>query len=230
MGGEPGRPLAYLEVRTIVYVDGFNLYYGACRAPGRKWLDLGALCERLLPNDEIVEIAYFTANLRKDPRDPEAQVRQRIYHRALETVPRLRIHRGRFLEKRVTGVLVDPTPDDRLRRTVRTFEEKETDVNIASLLLADGFEGRYEHAALISNDGDLQMPVELVRSRLDLHITVVNPVLRQRGKRRNKNLSPDPLPPNASFIQLKARHIEDSQFPTEIRERQGLTLVKPASW
>lgn len=47
-------------MRTIVYVDGFNLYYGACRAPGRKWLDLGALCERLLPNDEIVEIAYCT--------------------------------------------------------------------------------------------------------------------------------------------------------------------------
>jgi hypothetical protein len=190
-------------VRTIVYVDGFNLYYGACRAPGRKW---------------------------KDPIDPEAQSRQRIYHRALETVPQLRIYRGRFLEKCVTGTLVDPTPDERRRRTVKTFEEKGTDVNIASLIIADGFEGRYEHAALISNDSDLQMPVEIVRSRLNLHVTVVNPVLRRRGKRRNKNLSPDPLPPNASFIQLKAKHIEESQFPVEIQGRQGSMLVKPDSW
>lgn len=117
-------------MRTIVYVDGFNLYYGACRAPGRKWLDLGALCERLLPNDEIVEIAYCTADLKKDPRDPEAQVQQRVYHRALQTIPHLVIYRGRFLPKRVTGTLIDPASGERARRTVATFEEKGTDVNI----------------------------------------------------------------------------------------------------
>lgn len=144
-------------MRTIVYVDGFNLYYGACRAPGRKWLDLGALCARLLPNDEIVEIAYCTANLRKDPRDSEAQVRQRVYHRAL------------------------------------------------------------------------QMPVETIRTRLELPVTVINPILRRRGKRRNKALSPNPLPLNASFIQLRAKHIEESQFPAQI-QLQGILLKKPEGW
>lgn len=216
-------------MRTIVYVDGFNLYYGACRAPGRKWLDLAALCERLLPNDEIVEIAYCTANLRKDPRDPEAQVRQRVYHRALRTIPRLVIYRGQFLPKLVTGTLINPTSGEQPRRTVVTFEEKGTDVNIASLMLADGFSGRYEHAALISNDGDLKMPVEMVRTRLELPVTVINPILRRRGKRRNKALSPDPLPLNASFIQLRAKHIEESQFPAQIQQ-QGILLEKPEGW
>jgi hypothetical protein len=74
-------------MRTIVYVDGFNLYYGACRAPGRKWLDLGALCERLLPNDAIVEIAYCTANVKKSSENPGKQDRQWTYHRTLETTP-----------------------------------------------------------------------------------------------------------------------------------------------
>lgn len=134
-------------MRTIVYVDGFNLYYGACRAPGRKWLDLAALCERLLPNDEI---AYCTANIKKDHSDPGKQNRQRIYHRALETIPHLEIYRGRYLPKKVSGPLVDPAPGERTRRTVQTFEEKGTDVNIASLLLTDGYDGRYESAVVMS--------------------------------------------------------------------------------
>ena len=72
-------------MRTIVYIDGFNLYYGACRAPGRRWLNTLALAERLLPNDEIAEVAYFTANIKRDSEGPGAQDRQRLYHRALLT-------------------------------------------------------------------------------------------------------------------------------------------------
>lgn len=54
---------------------GFNLYYGACRAPGRRWLNPLALAQRLLPKDEIAEIAYFTANIKRDSEDPGAQPR-----------------------------------------------------------------------------------------------------------------------------------------------------------
>ncbi|HET7416743.1 MAG TPA: NYN domain-containing protein [Solirubrobacterales bacterium] len=217
-------------MRTIVYVDGFNLYYGACRGPGRKWLDLGALCSRLLPNDEIVEIAYCTANLKKDPLNPRSQDLQRSYHRALLTIPNLRIYYGRFLSKRVAGTLVDPTPGERPRRTVSTFEEKGTDVNLASLMLTHAFERRFEHGVLISNDGDLKMPVEIVRTRLGLPLTIINPVLKRPGKRRNKALSPDPLPANASFIQMRAKHVEQAQFPSKLQSRQGTLLEKPASW
>lgn len=72
-------------------MDAFNLYYGACRAPGRRWLNPLALALRLLPNDEIAEIAYFTANIKRDSDDPGAQDRQRLYHRALQTIPNLEI-------------------------------------------------------------------------------------------------------------------------------------------
>jgi hypothetical protein len=217
-------------VQTIVYIDSFNLYYGACRARGRKWLDLAALCERLLPNDEITEIAYCTANIRKDHSDPEKQDRQRLYHQALATIPHLKFHRGRYLPKEVRGPLVDPVPGERLRRTVKTFEEKGTDVNIASLLLVDGYEQRFESAAVISNDGDLKMPIEIVRSRLDRPVTVINPVLKRRGKRRSAALSPDPLPANAAFIQLRAKHVIESQFSDELVSLSGASLVKPSVW
>ena len=38
---------------TNVYVDGFNLYYGALKGTPYKWLDLGALSKVLLPRDTI---------------------------------------------------------------------------------------------------------------------------------------------------------------------------------
>jgi hypothetical protein len=48
---------------TNVYVDAFNLYYGSLRGTPYRWLDLGALCARLLPKDRINRIRYFTATV-----------------------------------------------------------------------------------------------------------------------------------------------------------------------
>jgi hypothetical protein len=39
--------------RTNVYIDGFNLFYGALKASPYKWLDPEALCHHLLPKDSI---------------------------------------------------------------------------------------------------------------------------------------------------------------------------------
>jgi len=50
-------------MRTCVYVDGFNLYYGALRNTPYKWLDVARLCGLLLPNHDITRIAYFTARV-----------------------------------------------------------------------------------------------------------------------------------------------------------------------
>lgn len=35
-------------MKTIVYVDGFNLYYGALKGTRYKWLNLWQLCHLLL--------------------------------------------------------------------------------------------------------------------------------------------------------------------------------------
>jgi len=44
-------------MRTVVYIDGFNLYYRALRESRHKWLNLHALCEAALPQTcDIVAI------------------------------------------------------------------------------------------------------------------------------------------------------------------------------
>jgi hypothetical protein len=36
-----------------VYIDGFNLYYGALKRTPYKWLDLALLARTLLPTDTV---------------------------------------------------------------------------------------------------------------------------------------------------------------------------------
>src|SRR5262245_53789462 len=97
--------------RTNVYVDGFNLYYGVAQDSAWKWLDLRALCERMLPRNSIQRIKYFTAHIQPRPgADPQQPQRQLTYLRALETVPGLTIHRGQFLSHSRRMPRAKPTP------------------------------------------------------------------------------------------------------------------------
>jgi len=65
--------------RTIVYVDGFNFYYGEVRGTPWKWLDPGALFQKLLgPQNSLTKIKYYTARVQPTPRDPSVHVRQDV--------------------------------------------------------------------------------------------------------------------------------------------------------
>jgi hypothetical protein len=121
---------------TNVYVDAFNLYYGCLKGTPYRWLDLGALCTRLLPKDRINRIRYFTAMVSARPDDPRAPRRQQVYHRALETIPGLSIHYGHYLSHVVRMPLLKPPP--RGSRTVEVVktEEKSSDVTCPHWLRA----------------------------------------------------------------------------------------------
>ena len=86
--------------RAIVYVDGFNLYYGL-KSKGWKrlyWLDLRALSRRLLhPNQHLVGVRYFTSRI-TGIQKTKLQ-RQATYLEALETLPDLMILYGHYLKK-----------------------------------------------------------------------------------------------------------------------------------
>ena len=51
-------------MRTSIYIDGFNLYYGAVKGTPYKWLDFHAAFTMLLqPQHRITAINYFTAQV-----------------------------------------------------------------------------------------------------------------------------------------------------------------------
>ena len=87
------------EMRTRVYVDGFNLFYGALKGTPFKWLDPVRLAELLVPQGHTIErLRYFTARV-SGKSDPAAPARQQIYLKALATLPEVELHYGRFLAK-----------------------------------------------------------------------------------------------------------------------------------
>ena len=56
--------------KAIVYIDGYNLYFGLLKDTCWKWLDLWKFAECLLDGRyELVEVVYFTAPIKTHPVD-----------------------------------------------------------------------------------------------------------------------------------------------------------------
>lgn len=68
-------------MRTIVYVDGFNLYYRMLRErPQHKWLNPLALAAAVLkPGQNIIKLNYYIAQVSARAHDPAAPARQATY-------------------------------------------------------------------------------------------------------------------------------------------------------
>ena len=81
-------------MKTNIYIDGFNLYYGCIKDTPYHWLNLAQMCHLLLPKDTIQRIKYFTAEVKARPNDPDKPLRQKIYWRALSSIPNLEIIKG----------------------------------------------------------------------------------------------------------------------------------------
>jgi hypothetical protein len=79
-----------------VYIDGFNLYFGALRdSPELKWLDVAQLGRRLLPKQhELVSVKFFTARITPRNGDETAPLRQDAYLRAIAANPLVSVFEG----------------------------------------------------------------------------------------------------------------------------------------
>jgi len=205
---------------TNVYVDAFNLYYGCLKGTSYRWLDLGALCRRLLPKDRINRIRYFTATVSARPDNPDAPQRQQVYLRALETIPGLSIHYGHYLSHVTRMPLARPRPGGARTVEVVKTEEKGSDVNLAIFSLVDAFTRDCNVAVVISNDSDLKLPIEVVQRELDLRVGVVNP---HPPAWRSRALQP------TFFKQLRTSTLAACQFAPVLTDAKG-EIHKPAGW
>jgi uncharacterized LabA/DUF88 family protein len=208
-------------MNTYVYVDGFNLYYGAVKGTPYKWLNVYDLCQRLLRKNIILKIKYFTALVTARPGDPSQPGRQQIYLRALKTIPNLEIIYGHFLEHSVKMPLVSSLSGKTKYAHVMKTEEKGSDVNIAAHLINDGYKGLYQVAVLVTNDSDLVEPIKIVRSDLKLSVGLLNP---HPGTPSHELLK------YATFVKpIRQGALAASQFPTVLTDATG-TFHKPTSW
>ena len=208
-------------MRTSIYVDGFNLYYGAVKGTAWKWLDLKSLFAKLLqPHHRITEIKYFTARV-SGQRDPQQPIRQQTYWRALQTMtPELTVYQGTFLTHPVTWPLAVPIAGQTHAKVLKT-EEKGSDVNLAVHLLNDAWLDRYDCAVVVSNDSDLAESMRLIREHHPSKLLgLVFP--RHHGHPSAQ------LVKHASFVKKLGPHLlAANQLPEAI---PGTNLRKPTTW
>lgn len=214
-------------MKTIVYIDGFNLYYSAVKATPLRWLNPVALVARAFPRNEIIAAKYFTARVSALPNDLQQPIRQQFYWRALRTLPDLEIILGEFRTRKVRAAVVTPPP-----KTIEIFktEEKGSDVNLGAHLLMDGFQNRYEAAIVVTGDSDLITPIRMVRQQLRKTVGVLNPQ-RLSGPDHRAPRASAGLLHVASFYQhgVSWAQLEDAQFPDQLHDSKG-TFHKPSAW
>jgi uncharacterized LabA/DUF88 family protein len=217
------RPLLHIWVllmKTIVYIDGFNLYFGALKATPYRWLDLTKLCKILLPKNEILEIKYFTALVKPRPHDAQQPIRQQTYLRALKTIENLSIIYGHFLSHEVMMPKAGTTGKKPEYVKVIKTEEKGSDVNIATHLLNDAYHNQYDVAVIVSNDSDLIEPIKIVIGELMKGVGIINP---------HKHPSRTLLEHATFFKSIRTSALVKSQFPSTLTDEHG-EFHKPQSW
>jgi uncharacterized LabA/DUF88 family protein len=225
------RLFAYriLDMRTVVYIDGFNLYYRALKRKRYKWLNLLGLCEATLPKIcNIVAINYYTARV-SGSRKPDSPKDQNTYLRALATLDSLKVYFGSFQVTTSWMPLAEPFqfwPPSATPHPVPASvcasktEEKGSDVNLGAHLVRDAFAGRFEHAAIVTNDTDLKEPLRMVVQEANLPVTLLTP----------SNNPSKSLRDLATDVRHLSSYLGVSQFPDPVIAPDGRRIAKPTDW
>ena len=205
-------------LKTHVYIDGFNLFYGLLKKSPYKWLNLECLCQSYLDlsKNDIISIKYFTALVVPRKNDPHQNSRQQTYLKALKTLSKVEIIYGHFLSHTVSM----PRADGSGYVDVIKTEEKKSDVNIASHMLHDAYTDKYDLAVLISNDSDLSEPLRIITQDMGKLAAILNP-----QKNRSKELSKYAL----FYKKIRQGSLSKCQFPDIVSDK-NVTIVKPKDW
>ena len=200
--------------KVIVYVDGFNFYYGLKSKNWRKyyWLDMVKFAEKLLrPHQQLIEVCYFSAK----STDNQKSIRQNAFFQANKLNKKFSLFLGKYLTKDIVCKYC--------KRTNHSFEEKETDVRIATTMLTDVFNKRCDVTMIISADSDLIPAIERIKEINPNHkIIVCFPPNRhsfnlQKWSNGIKNL-------------IDKKLYEESMLPESVILSDGFILNRPNKW
>lgn len=200
--------------RVIVYIDGFNLYFGLMQKGWRKylWLDLKKFANSLLLSGELlVHTKYFTSRISKPI---SKQRRQNLFIDALNTISEFSIFYGRY------------------QAEIRTCEncgfssivsnEKKTDVNIATELLVDAFQDKFDTAILVSADADLTAPIVSIR-RLFSKKSVIVAFPPERHSYELKNVA-------TGAYHIGEEKLRNNLLPDKLKTKSGYVIQCPDKW
>ena len=213
--------------RTIVYVDGSNLYYGLLRQTAHKWLDLSAFAKKLLiPEYQVKTIKYFASRVIDTTCDHHRSDRQDKYIDALSCQGVLVIegyYRRRVERLEATENPCKTCPLVKRKGFIRgtRVSEKLTDVNLATEMLKDAYENRADAFVLISGDADLAPALRIIRYSTVKSVIVFNPQAHICNELRRYATFYRNIPPGFA---------EGCRLPDSLMTADGRTISCPTAW
>lgn len=209
--------------RVAAYIDGFNLYHSIddlnyyfeggekilkepeSRVHYLKWVDLWGLCNSFVRDyQQLIAVNYYSAYAKWLP---EKYARHQAYTSALETRG-VRVVMAEFKERK------RGCKDCGARWT--KHEEKESDVRLATDLVADAFLDNFDDAFLITADSDIKPAIERVRADTPTKNVVVFAPPKRFSRARD-------LSPNSEVT--KGR-IAKYLLPEELRDTTGTLICR----
>ncbi len=219
----------FLPMKTLAYIDGFNLYCGALKGTAYKWLDIFQLIQHIgyIQNPEIhlMGVRYFTSPVKaKIASHGELAVQaQNAYLKALKiTYPdRIQIIEG-FFSLSEAGMPRYQNPlikSDRL--SVWRLEEKKTDVQLALTMYRDAYLSDVEQLILVSNDTDQLPTLEAIKADFPhLRIGLIIPRLKTGdAKQRPSNANLEALADWTRHY-IHENELAECQLPTLIKTKK----------
>ena len=204
------------DMRVGVYIDGFNAYHAidGLKEPALKWLDYHGLSASLLKEgDSLQRVVFYTV---LTPWGLDKRKRHENYIAALQA----------------TGVEVIQSVFTRPKKFCRpqnryckNYEEKQTDVAIATDVLSDCYEDRVDRILLVTADSD-QIPLaKAVRGRFPEKVIVLVAPPGRLGQARD-------LGAHCSGVsELKAAQLRRFLLPPAIIAQKGKAMAMfPAEW
>ena len=229
-------------MRVRVYVDGLNLFYGALKHGPHRWLDLYAFARELAPPGSNLDmVRYFTA-----PVGGDSGARQNIYFRALETLTLVSVHKGTFyrntdrrpladapargmasvLEGRMPGDTWKPLPHPlaggEVAVSIKNAEEKGSDVNLATYLMFDALNDKFDLGIVVSGDSDLAEPIRLCNRKCGRDVDVVNPYAGHQARLLHEVAH--------AYRVLDRSILGRCHLPNSVMAKNKHRIVKPNSW
>jgi len=224
-------------MRTIVYIDAQNLYFGVLARSSYKWLDIYKLfAEHIVhsqtPHATIIQIKFYTAPiLGKFASDPYSSERQTAYHNALigKYPLKIEIIQGYYAFDCKNERLCS-NPEEKVH--VWKLEEKLTDVNLALDIYRDASHDRYDQAVLCSNDSDLipafqRVSEDFPDKQLGLVMPRLSKKVTQRKASKLESLS------TWTQHQISEADLKLCQLPDKVSYKRGKrtkTIPKPLKW
>lgn len=224
---------------TIVYVDGYNLFYGRLRNTPFKWLDPVKLFQSISkiqnPLANIIKVKYFTAQVKANfaSHGQKSTQAQDSYHRALKQLygDMVDIIYGYHTVEMGYPPLYKKPIDKNDRVEVWKFEEKQTDVNIALHMYRDATYNHCSQQILVSSDSDLELALKLVsedKPKIDLGLIIprAKPIATGKSRPPNKRLS--------QYVAWTRNHILDQECKdAQLRDKiitSKKPILKPGYW